>query len=172
MYGDEAVLYENNSYQKVACIFIDVVLFRPTSVRCSRFLIYAMRSEIMASPPLETLRPVLHAITSSLNLCYDGCDEHGQVLFPEKIRCCVAELRGDQAWFRMLFRHRSYWGAKKVCFKCGANITNRFHTNTALWMGTERNTPRFVAEELPFLPCASGQQLTALVFFVGCVFSF
>lgn len=163
LYGDEATLYENNNYQKVVCVFLNLPLFRLTSVRCTRYLVFAIRSEIMVTPAIQSLRPILAAITDSLNYCYDGLDELGNVLFPENTRCCVSELRGDQAWHRLLFNHRSYWGAKNVCFMCRANTSTRHYTQTSLWRGTERNTPQFLVEELPGLLCALQLQYVFLL---------
>jgi hypothetical protein len=86
--------------------------------------------------------PLLEEIKNSLNFaCETGVAGR---------RFLVSELRGDQAWFRYIFHHRSWWLAREVCFKCKASIDagHNCYTNYDIDLGP-RTTEEFILEELP-----------------------
>ena len=143
LHGDEAAIgLVSAPFDKIIGVFLNIPLFRPKSTRLSRWLLFAVENTKVASVQ-QTLNPVLAKIVESLNFC----TENGVL----GRRFVVTELRGDQAWFRYLFVHKSWWKATEICFRCKAT-TKQTSCNYCLydgWEGTCRTTEEFVAEELP-----------------------
>jgi len=108
-YGDEAAMgLVNAPMHQIFGLYMNVPLYRPRSTRLSRFLLFSVEVEKIISVE-ETIYPVLEAIVESFNqLTSVGvCG----------LRFLVSEIRGDQAFFRMMFKHRSWWTATKMCFR-------------------------------------------------------
>ncbi|CAK9075021.1 Uncharacterized protein SCF082_LOCUS36433 [Durusdinium trenchii] len=147
LYGDEAQIgLQNAPMNKVLGMNLSFPLFRPKATRLSRFMLFCVDSEQISSIE-KTIFPILHRLTESLNHLTDhGIDGR---------RFICTELRGDQVWFRQLFRHQSYWIAKKVCFRCQActDIDTLDYTDLDVlssgWASTLRTTAQFVANEIP-----------------------
>ena len=145
-YGDEAVLsIQNNPGNKIFGLTLNCPLFRPRSTRLSRYLLFSIESDKIVSVEV-TLYPILQEIVNSFNrLTEEGV---------QGIYFVVSEIRGDQVFFRQLFRHRSWWRAKEVCFRCKAS-TERGPLNYCIlesnsgWGQTLRSTDDFIRQELP-----------------------
>ena len=157
IYGDEANTSENlHSPMKVLCVHMNVILYRPKSVRLSRYPLFTLRSELIAGP--LTLRPLLKRIAWSLNLAFDGVGSLGEQLCPDGERFVVAEFRGDQEFHRKLWQHSSHWNSHCPCFRCHSssvdpsNLYTDFSDNPR-WLQTECNNVQFINEELPDIPC-------------------
>ena len=94
----------------------------------------------------DTIYPVLEEIVKSFNkLTEEGIN--GTIFL-------VSELRGDQAFFKNLFRHKSWWKATKVCFRCKATaepgpLNYCIYESNDGWATTVRTTEQFLLEELP-----------------------
>ena len=89
-YGDEACMgLVTDPYNQIYGLFMSVVLFRPTSTRMSRYLLFSVDSHRIHSVE-ETFFPVLEQITASFNrLSNEGV--HGRHFL-------VSEIRGDQSF--------------------------------------------------------------------------
>lgn len=148
LYGDEAVIgIVNSPYNKIYGLFLNLPLFRAKSTRLSRYLLFSIESEKLVSTT-ETLYPILEAITQSLNkLAEQGIRNY---------RFLTTEIRGDQLFYRNLFRHHSWWKATSICFRCNACIRPGpliYTSYDGLWESTKRSAADFVLEELPLPLC-------------------
>jgi len=114
--------------------------------RVAKYLLFSIESDRVLNMQ-ATLYPVFRYITDNLNqLAENGLNGR---------RFLVSELRGDQAWFRNIFQHASWWRKKEVCFRCQA-CTNQNHLNYLHyddWISTRRSTEEFLFEELPQEMC-------------------
>ena len=101
LHGDEASMsIQNAPFDKIWGVFLSVVLFRPKATRTSRFLVFAVESSRVLDVQ-STIYPLLEAVKNSLNFaCEIGVGGR---------RFLLSELRGDQAWFKYIFRHKSWW---------------------------------------------------------------
>ena len=142
LYGDDAVIgLQNNPFAKIFGLYFNVPLYRPRATRLSRYLIFAVECDKILSVR-ETIWPVLEKVTASLNkLAEEGAC--GQ-------RCLVGEIRGDQAFIKLIFQHTSYWTANQICFRCLA-CRKKGHplnyTDYDSWVATRRSTDEFLREE-------------------------
>ena len=153
-YGDEAVLsIQNNPGNKILGLTLNCPLFRPRSTRLSRYLLFSVESDKIVSIK-ATLYPVLQVLVDSFNrLTEEGIS--GTYFL-------VSEIRGDQVFFRQIFRHRSWWRSKDMCFRCRATavpglLNYCIYESNSGWAHTLRSTDDFIKEELPddtpcFLP--------------------
>ena len=143
IHGDDATMGLNNApYDKILGVFLSLPLFRPRSTRISRYLLFAL--ELSKVNDVEsTVNPILERIVNSIN----RCTETGVA----GRRMILTELRGDQAWFRFLLNHASWWKTVHICFRCSAS-TRPDHLNYANydgWIATKRTTRQFIVDELP-----------------------
>ena len=145
-FGDEACMgLVVDPYSQIYGLFMSVILFRPTSTRMSRFLLWSVDSHRVHSVE-GTFFPVLKLICESFNrLTEEGV--HGR-------RFVVSELRGDQVFFRYLFQHESWWRSTNVCFRCEAttkptNLSYAIYESEDGWNTTLRTTADFIIDELP-----------------------
>ena len=152
LHGDEACMaLENAPHDMIYGIWLNVPVFRPKSTRLARFLLFSLESNKVVSAEL-TFFPVLEQIVASLNLATES-GVAGR-------RFVTTELRGDQAWFRFLLRHRSWWIANNVCFRCKACAKGDASLNYTVyegendWLTTVRSTNDFVGDELPLPLCS------------------
>ena len=132
LYGDEARFNTAFSQDKVLGLFINLPLWRPKSIRASRFLIFALEENKLYKH--FTLDAVLRRIVWSINLLFDGSmpqvDHIGNPIRGAKRgRICndasvfaLCELRGDLFFHKQLFRWKASWTwtSLKVCHKCEA----------------------------------------------------
>lgn len=152
IHGDEAAIgLINAPTNKINGIFLNLVLFRPKATRLSRYLLFAIESEKMWSM-IDTIYPVLEALTESLNLCAEK-GVGGR-------RFLLSEIRGDQVWFRQIFRHKAYWLGNHICFRCKAtaqatNMSYAVYNSDGSWTSTRRSTNEFLEEELSQPICFS-----------------
>lgn len=148
-YGDEAAMgLINAPTNKIYGLFVNIPLWRPKSTRLSRFLLFSVETERVLSIE-ETIFPALELITESFNeLISAGVNG---------IRFLLSEIRGDQAFFRLIFKHQSWWKGTNVCFRCRAVagpgpmsycLYHQPESNDG-WVATLRSTEEFLVEELP-----------------------
>ena len=109
LYGDAAKYGETNS-KKVWGIWLNLVLFRPKSVRLSRYLLFAVDHE--TSFGIRTLFPLLRACVEDLNSIYEAG------ILGRKF--CVTEIRGDWEFHYLAFRLKRYWQSSSFCWRCRA----------------------------------------------------
>ena len=139
LYGDGCKIRE---YQKMVGIFLNLPLFRPRSIRCSRFLLVAFQEELVFQR--KTLDAIWRHIVWRMNLLLSGrwpnCDIDGHPLSgPQLSRAgqevvtgktfAVTELRGDWLWLKQCLSFRSSWKGGvhvPVCFMCEAGSNEPF----------------------------------------------
>lgn len=145
-YGDEACMgLVTDPYNQIYGLFMSVILYRPTSTRMSRYLLFSVDTHRVKSVE-ETFYPVLKMITESFNrLSEEGVQGRNFL---------VAEIRGDQAFFKYIFKHESWWKSNNVCFRCSAtakptNLNYCIYESPDGWNTTCRSTQSFLGEELP-----------------------
>ena len=152
IHGDEAAIgLVNAPTNKVLGIFLNVVLFRPTATRLSRYLLWSIETEKMFNV-IDTIYPVLERITQSLIRCAEEgvCGR----------RFLLTELRGDQVWFRQIFRHKAYWIGDRICFRCKATthstcLNYAIYSSANDWSTTIKSTDEFIEDELSRPLCYS-----------------
>lgn len=152
-YGDEAAMgLVNAPTNQIFGLYLNFPLYRPKSTRLSRFLVFSVESDKIISME-KTVFPALEVIKESFNrLTSVGVGG---------VRFLVSELRGDQVFFRSLFKHKSWWKAKNMCFRCRAtagpgpmNYCTLPENANDGWKSTERATNEFLIEEMPHIdPC-------------------
>ena len=153
IFGDEAdMALQNDPDSGIYGIFLSLPFFRPKSPRNTRFLLFSLEASRLMKNPYESFYPVLEKIVQSMNLATEqGCAGR---------RFLCTEIRGDQVWIRILFRHISWWKATQVCFRCRATtkptcMNYLIYSSNTGWETTRRSTAAFILEELPNPICAS-----------------
>ena len=58
-------------------------------------------------------------IVFSMHLAFQGVDENGSMLLPDKRCFCITEIKGDWAFHKQCFRWNSNWNeVENTCFRC------------------------------------------------------
>lgn len=109
IYADEAQ-YGLSNADKVFGIFLNLPLFRPRSIRMSRWCIFAIRSNFLAG--CQTIYPALAQIVKPMSVAMLSQDSDGGALTTDGANFMVTELRGDLALHKL--------SAHSSCFFCGA----------------------------------------------------
>ena len=135
IHGDSARLESQITFEKHLGVFMNLVLWRPRSVRYSRFLIFSMPSAKVFKN--RSLNEVFRVIIWSLNAALDGVHpsigprnrplvgvslaKAGQPLTQQGLCFALTELRGDWEWHRDVWRPTAAWNTKgPVCPLCPA----------------------------------------------------
>ena len=158
LYGDSARVDLTYRQEHILCFFANIVLWRPRSIRWSRFLICAISEERLTT---ATIPAILRRIVWSANHAFYGCfptmDHLGQPLLgnallragcpltSSNLRFQVVELRGDWSHHKKVFRfEKVQWNAREICHQCTAkgisdvweemyfNIENNNHEDLSL----------------------------------------
>ena len=182
LYGDACKI---RPYEKMVGIFINFPLFRPRSVRCSRFLLVAIQEENMFQR--KTLDAIFRFVVWRLNLLMDGkwpsVDIHGgsltgpalaragKEIVPNKT-FAVIEVRGDWVWLKECLSFKSSWkGGSRypVCFRCEARATgNELYYNvqkdSSVWQTEYRTLADFLVHQMPAQPSFLVQLYMCFVF--------
>ena len=162
LYGDSARIDTTFASDKVLGIFINFPLWRPKSIRFSRFLVFAIEEKRCWKH--FTLDAVLRRVVWSLNLLFSGVaplvDFDGTVL-PTSVctTICqrgqvfaVTEIRGHQLFHKEVFRFTSSWTWKslRVCYKCDAKSRGDcLYYSFDSWLPTEFSLEQFLAFRMP-----------------------
>ena len=155
----------------MVAIFMNLPLWRPKSVKFSRFLLCCIEGEKLFKH--ETLYPIWQRITWSLNCAYTGlwptCGPRGEALTGKHARLAgkllsagaerytCTEIRGDWQWFKEVFRFPDCaWNAKKICYKCPArrdgdpSLLYHLHgEEPGLWLNKEFGPVSFLRQRTP-----------------------
>ena len=179
IFGDSARVNTAFGYEHVLGIFMNVILFRPKSVRASRYLLFAIGEEKLWS--IHTLQVVYRRLTWSLNTLWFGVhpslDPYGRELSTDKLRsmagkpiahgikCCVTEIRGDWSWHKKVWRFakQTSWSGIRVCHWCRALAKGEWQdlywniSESSSWGQNTFSLDEFVEERVPsngicFLP--------------------
>lgn len=168
LYGDAARLKTIYTTERVVGVFLNLVLFRPASVRCSRFLLWSADDTKLFSN--RTINAIMRYIVWSMSWAYRGKHPDraldgtpirtslaGQYLTPNCDCFTVVELRGDWEWHRKLFHFRASWKAttKSVCFRCtavGAGPPGMryydVHRSDSQWLNEGYGVATFISRQL------------------------
>ena len=149
-------------------------LFRPKSVRRSKFLLFAIQEELEYNH--RTLDCVLRFVVWALNCLHvgryprTGCNGEqltgaqaaraGREVVPGR-QFAITELKGDWAWFKKILRFKSSWKGGlnvPVCFHCRAGsrrpykIYYKVDVTSDCW-GSEYTLLDWLVEQCPRKPC-------------------
>ncbi|CAL1144977.1 unnamed protein product, partial [Cladocopium goreaui] len=167
IYGDSAKCQTEFGFVNLVGIFISLVLWKPMSVRFSRFLVFAIPEQSLWGS--KTLRVVYRRLAWSINSLIHGehprAGVYGEDLNarlrelsgkPFQHRYALTEIRGDWAWHKKVWRFkRCSWAAINMCHQCPAKSSS---TNSAdlYWMFESNSwddhhftTEQFIAERMP-----------------------
>lgn len=170
LYGDACKIRQG---EKMVGIFMNLPLYRPRSIRCSRFLLTAVQEELMYKR--KTLDCIWRFVVWRVNLLLEGkypsCDINGRLLQgPEMLRAgrevvagktfALTELRGDWVWLKDCLSFRSSWKGGTtypVCFKCEArarepHLYYNVQRNSDVWNTEYTNVADFLASQMPNNP--------------------
>lgn len=172
LHGDGAKLRQL-SYQKpqkMIGIWLNCPLWRPKSVRASRWLLCAIREEYLYKH--FTLNAIYHRLVWSLNCLHSGVypstgpkgeplegkhkERAGTEICNNGMKFSVTEVRGDWSYHKQLLRFFSSWagGANMpVCFLCPAwnSGPDRFYDvseTSPLWR-KQYTLVSFLIEQMP-----------------------
>lgn len=171
IFGNGGQLLNTNFQQESAIgIFLNVVLFKPRSIRASRFLLFSISEDDLWDH--FTMDAVLRRITWSLNALYDG--QHpskdpwerelperlkrlaGQSITHDRLRFVITEIRRDWSWHKKIWRfYRTSWNGIQMCHWCRAlaagdrgDLYWNF-SDTSSWKNNIFSTDEFMEERIP-----------------------
>ena len=170
IYGDACKIRQG---KKMVGIYMNLPLFRPKSIRCSRFLLVAVQEELMYKR--KTLDCIWRQIIWRMNLLLEGkhpqCDIDGQPLQGPQLKragqeivpgktFAVTELRGDWLWMKQCFSFKSSWkGGSKypVCFQCEArakepHLYYNVRHDSSVWETEYPTLTEFLIRQMPSHP--------------------
>ncbi|CAK9091262.1 Uncharacterized protein SCF082_LOCUS42995 [Durusdinium trenchii] len=137
LYGDSAKVRTTFGSENVIALFANLVLWRPKSVRWSRFLLCCIPEERCTSQTLPTiLKRIVWSANHAWHGRWPGQDLHGRNLGGKAARLAgkpltsqfhtfqVVELRGDWAWHKKVMKFwRCNWNSlEDTCPFCPAKI--------------------------------------------------
>ena len=181
LYGDACKIRQG---EKMVGIYLNFPLFRPRSIRCSRFLLVALQENVMYKR--KTLDCIWRYIVWCMNLLLEGkyprCDINGQPLQGPQLQragteivpgktFAVSEIRGDWVWMKDCFSFRSSWkGGSRypVCFQCEAraiepHLYYNVQRDSSVW-DTEYTLTEFLIQQMPSQPSDLNAFSMVLVF--------
>ena len=170
LYGDSCKI---RTGEKMLGIFCSFPLWRPKSIRCSRFLLVALREEQLHGR--ATLDCIYRYIVWRINLLFAGkwprCSINGGELPPDKAQrggqfvvhdgrqFAITELRGDWVFHKQVLSFKSSWKGGTifpVCYRCEArshepHLYYEVGPNASSW-NTEYDLYSFLAAQMPSQP--------------------
>lgn len=186
IYGDSVKV--RSTYQgieKMIGIFLSLPLFRPKSVRCSRWLLCTVQEELLHSH--HTLDSIFRFLTWAFNQMWTGrfpnCGPDGEhlsgkaavragnwICTKQKWTFQVTEIRGDWMWHRQVFRFLSSWKAganAPICFKCSAwakgsveSLYYNVEENARCWTTEYTSVAQWLQQQCPQDPCDLAKEFT------------
>ena len=135
IFGDGATISTEFGQASVIGLFLSIVLWRPKSIRASRFLLFSISEAELWSH--HTMCCVLRRVTWSLNALYSGRHPttdpwgnelparlkllSGEQITSDGLRFATTEIRGDWSWHKKLWRfERTSWNGIRMCHWCRA----------------------------------------------------
>ena len=173
IHGDSARLWTVYKFEKVLGLFINLVHFRPRSVRHSRWLLFSIANEKLYKN--RTMNLVWRRLAWSLNCCFEGVNPirspvgtplrgkqlqiAGKPITTAHHKFCLTEYRGDWEWHRDVWRPRASWVSTRICFKCPAlasggpsylyhNVGGPHEGHACQWIQEEYSLSGFLAHSL------------------------
>ena len=134
LHGDGARLWTVYRVEKMVGVYMNIIHFRPLSVRHSRFLLFSIPREKLLKN--RTMNVVWRRLVWSFNAAFEGINpttgvgggpltgadlkRAGEPLTRSGKRFSLVELRGDWEWHRDVWRFTASWQGIQVCFRCPA----------------------------------------------------
>lgn len=167
LHGDSARLWSQNKFEKVMAVTLNICLFRPRSVRFSRWCLFSCPHHLVYKN--RTLNAFWRRIAWSLEHAFQGVhplsrpggkplltkrerDHGGQQLSSSGARWALTECRGDWEWHVQVFRPKASWQATKVCFRCPAQSKDNHlywaHGDDCTWESAEYGLQAFISQRL------------------------
>lgn len=173
-YGDAAQLITKVRFEKLLCFWMNIVIWRPQSIRYSRFLIWSCDHSLLYKN--RTVNTILRWVVWSFNALYHGTyplhrpgnrplEPHeigraGTWITPQKHQFQVVEIRGDWEFHKMVWQFKASWkGGVRVgiCFKCPSMARCRdpsllyweMDDESSAWATQEFTTAEYVSKRLP-----------------------
>ena len=168
IHGDAAKLWTQYKFEKVMAVWMNIILFRPSSVRHSRFLLFSCPHALMVKN--RTLNRVFRRLVWSFNAAFEGINptvgEGGRDLVGNDLlragspitssnhRFALVELRGDWEYHRDVFRFTASWQGIDMCFRCPAKSRGAagylYHNlgPDCAWVHEEFNLAQFLSRRL------------------------
>ena len=167
LYGDGARVNTTFGSENCIGVFLNFILWKPRSIRCSRFLLFAMPEHQLWKH--YTMNVVLRRIVWSVNCLIAG--QHPRLgPYQEElpahlkaragqqmaIRCWVSELRGDWSWHKKLWRfEKTSWTGTQVCHWCPALAKSRdpkelyWSLKNNTWEANIFSREKFITDRMP-----------------------
>ena len=170
LHGDGAKLWTQYRVEKYVAVWMNLPLFRPRSVRHSRFLLFSIEKWKMIKN--RSLNVFWRKVVWSLNAAFTGrnpslgpggqplsgshLERAGRPICKSQQKFALTELRGDWEWHRDVLRFSAAWQSQLMCFKCPAATKGHgcdayiYYNNspTSRWLEEEFNLEQFVARRL------------------------
>lgn len=167
IYGDSAKVQTKFGVTNLIGIYFNIVLWKPQSVRASRFLVTVIPEH--KTWKHFTLTVILRWVTWSLNALMAGrhpqTDPYGEALPYRmaqiagkafKYKGVVTEIRGDWAWHKKVFRFwKCSWTGIKICHWCRALSSSSdpadlyWKFEGGSWNGNNFSAGEFLEERIP-----------------------
>jgi hypothetical protein len=173
IYGDSAQLITKVQFEKILCFFLNIPIFRPQSIRYSRFLLWSCDSLLLFRN--RTVNAVLRWVVWSLNCLYHGInpssrpgnshlseaekDRAGTWITNRKHQFQLVECRGDWEFHKLIWQFKASWkGGVNVgiCFRCPAMLKaddpGLLYWNMdegSAWCQQEFDTVEYISKMLP-----------------------
>ena len=175
LYGDAAQLVTRYRIEKNMCFFLNIVIFRPRSIRYSRFLLWSCDTKLLFKN--RTINSVLRWIVWSCNALYEGVhpdalpgnallvsqsdkDLAGTWITRQRYQFQVVEIRGDWEFHKSIWQFKSSWKGGVncgICYRCPAMARSDDHglrywclnDESSTWARGEFDTTQFVCKMLP-----------------------
>lgn len=132
IYGDSARVNTKFGFVSVVGIYFNCVLWKPQSVRASRFLVCSIpEHQLWKHFTLNCIyRRIAWSITALVKGIHPESGPYGEAL-PKHLhelrgqalphRCKLTEVRGDWSWHKKIFRfERCSWNGIQMCHHCPA----------------------------------------------------
>ena len=176
IFGDSARASTQFGSVNIVGIFMSIVLFRPHSVRWSRFLLFSIGAHELWKH--HTLNTVYRRLTFSFNCLFEGVhprfDQYGHQLPPhleknagkpitsDRQCFCVTEVRGDWSWHKKVWRfEKTSWTGVRVCHWCPAKSKGAWPelywnlTEQSCWHNGNFTLGEFIEQRLPSMGICS-----------------
>ena len=134
LHGDSARLWTVHQFEKHVGVFMNLVLWRPRSIRHSRFLIFSIPQEKVWKN--RTFNRVWERLAWSFNACWEGfnpcqgprgiplrgkhLERAGLPITKGGHKFTITVYRGDWEWHCHTWRPRASWQGVSMCMKCPA----------------------------------------------------
>ena len=182
LYGDACKIRQG---EKMVGIYMNLPLFRPRSIRCSRFLLVAIQEERMFKR--KTLDAIFRYIVWRINILltgkYPSVDINGhQLKGPQLERAgkdivegktfALCELRGDWVWLKECLSFKSSWKGgvlHPVCFRCEARAQGQYlyynvEPDSNVWTTEYSTLASFLVHQMPQQPSDLAVEVTSYSF--------